>query len=224
MATLKGDTVSRVRRLIKGLKSDAFITDRFLYSMVLKYAKLFIKRKDDSNKLGRYNSLFEKFPGVSLKEVSKIEAGCIDIPTCCSFKRTVDKLPPILEGSFGPIIRDVTSIDGSIGMTRTYAKVYREMTKTSSFKYNKTQYYWLSNGYAYFPNLEWDNVDIEAMWENDISEFLCNANCCLNRQLEETHIPEDLFVEIEGNVQKELFGMLQIPSDSKNDNQSIQKS
>lgn len=221
----KGDTISRVRKLIKATNKDSFITDRFLYAMVLKYAKLFIKRKDDSNKLGRYNGLFEKFPGVELIEVSKIEAGCLDIATCCTFKRTKDKLPPILSGSFGPIIRTVTSVDGSVRLVKTYATTYVEMTKSSSFKYNKKKYFWLSNDYMYFPNLEWDYVDIDALWENDISEFLCDAeDCCLDRQSEETHIPEDLFVEIEGNIQKELLGMLQVPSNAIIDNQSIQKS
>src|SRR5690606_10985897 len=109
------------------------------------------------------------------------------------------KLPPILEGSFGPIIREVSSIDGSKEIYRTYAKLYAKMTKSSSFKYNKKQYYWLDNGYLYFPNFEWPVIDIDAMWENDITEFLCDAeDCCVDRNAERTNIPEDLFAEIEG--------------------------
>lgn len=221
--TTKGDTISRARRLIKGVKIDAFMTNRFLYSMILKFAKLYIKRMDDSNKLGRYNSLFEVLPGVELIEVDKIEA-CVSIETCCTFRRTKDQLPPILEGSFGAIIRSISSIDGSFPVRQTTAKVYADMVKSTSFKYNTNKYFWLNNGYAYFPNLEWELIDIDAMWENDISIFKCCVdNCCVDRINERTNVPESLFPEIENAVRQELMGMIQIPADAKTDHQSLQK-
>lgn len=223
--TTKGESISRVRNLIKASKQDSFITDRFLYSLILKYAKLFIKRKDDSNKLGRYTSLYQKLAGIELIEVSKIEAGCLDIQTCCTFYRTKYQLPLILEGSFGPIIRSVSSIDGSKQFYRTYPSAYSRMTKSSTFKYNKNKYYWLINGYAYFPNSDWPAVDFEAMWENDISEYECGeCGCCSDRREEKTNIPDDLFAEIESPVRQELFGILQIPEDTSTDNRNLAKS
>jgi len=49
--TTIGYTVSRVRNSIKAVKEDAFVTDRYLWSVITKYAKLFIKRQDNQNKL-----------------------------------------------------------------------------------------------------------------------------------------------------------------------------
>lgn len=217
----KGATISRIRNLVKGDKIDAFLTDKFLYSLVLKYAKLFIKRMDDSNKLGRYNSLFQKLPGVILEDISPIEAGCINIDTCYSFKRTKDELPDILEGSYGPIIRSVTSIDGSKDPIRTYAKLYVKMTHSSNFKYNKNIYYWISNNHIIFPNVEWPVVDIDAMWAEDIDEYRCDASdCCVNRREEKTNIPDSLFAEIESGVRQELLTLVQLPKDNISDNQS----
>ena len=55
MTTIQ-DTVSRIRNTVKGVKEDAFLTDRFLYSLVLKYAKLLIRRQDNENKIMRFQS------------------------------------------------------------------------------------------------------------------------------------------------------------------------
>ncbi len=217
----KGDTISRVRRLIKGIKIDAFLTNRFLYSMVLKYAKLYMKRLDDGNKLSLWNSLFEVLPGVELIPVSKIEA-CVDIDTCCEFRRTKNRLPPLLDGTYGSKIRTITTIDGTFQVYETQAKTYNKMIKSTSFKYNKNKYFWLNDGYAYFPNNEWELVDIDGLWENDIDQYKCCAdNCCVNRVDERSNIPDSLFVEIESGVRQELLNMIQVPNDDKQDGQNI---
>ena len=57
-STTIGYTVSRVRNVLKAVKEDAFLTDRFIYSVILKYAKLFIKRQDNLNMILRFNSFF----------------------------------------------------------------------------------------------------------------------------------------------------------------------
>ena len=219
----KGNTISRVRRLAKGTKIDAFLTNRFLYSMILKFAKLYIKRLDDSNKLSRWNSLFEVLPGVELIDVSKIEA-CVDIDTCCTFKRTKNPLPPMLEGTYGSKIRTISTIDGTYQIYETQAKTYSKMTKSTSFKYNKNKYFWLNNGYAYFPNMDWELVDVDALWEDSIEQYKCCADdCCVDRINERSNIPDSLFVETEDGIRQELLSMMQIPSDTKADNQSPQK-
>lgn len=219
--TTKGDTVSNVRNLVKGAKADAFITDRFLYNLVLTQAKLFIQRKDDQNKLGLYSSLYQNLPGVVLEEVSRIEAGCIDIDSGCTFKRSKDPLPKLMEGSYGEIIRTITSIDGSREVKKTIPRTYMNMRKSSTFKYNKWSYYWIRNGYVYFPDLEWDVVDIEGMWQDDITEFRCDAeDCCVDRRAERSNIPDGMFAEIEEMVRQKLMGTIQIPKDNLVDNQS----
>lgn len=218
MSTTKGDTIARARKLVKGESTEALLSNRFLYSMVLKFAKLYIKRIDDSNKLGRISTLYDLLPGVELIEVSKIEA-CVDIDLCCTFRRTKNKLPPILEGTYGPKIRSVQSIDGSVQVRETYAKIFSEMAKSSTFKYNKNKYFWIQNDYLYFPNIEWDVLDIDAMWEDNIDQYKCCAeDCCVNRLDELTHIPDYIFAEIENNVRQELLTLTQIPKDTTIDN------
>lgn len=218
----KGDTISSVRRLLKGDTLDAFLTDRFIYSQVLTIARLFIKQKDDRNTITRYSSLFQKYPGVPLVETSPIEAGCIGLKVCCTFKRSEEPLPKILEGSWGPIFRNVSSVDGSTILKQTDPKTWAYMTHSTTFKYNKTKYFWFLGDYVYFPDLPWSAVDVDAMWEDDISEFFCDApDCCVDRLTEATNIPDDLFAQIEDQVRQKLMGMAQIPPDPGQDNKSV---
>lgn len=218
--TTIGDTVSRVRNVIKGVKEDAFLTDRFLYSLILKYAKLYIRRQDTENKIMRFQSLFEPLPCVELVEVDKIEACCSGIKSGCKIMRTKDKLPLVLEGAYGPLFRTISSIDGEIEVFKTYPTTYVDMTKTSNFKYNKTKYYWYLNGYLYFPNIEWESVRIEGLWDESIAMYTCDGDVCQPRQDDQTHIPEYLFAEIEQNVLKDLGMMIQTPVEGQDDKMS----
>lgn len=219
MTTIQ-ETVSRLRNTVKGVKEDAFLTDRFLYSLVLKYAKLLIKRQDNENKIMRFQSLFEKLPCVELIEVDKIEACCGGIRSNCTIKRTKDKLPTVLEGAYGPLFRTISSIDGSIQVYKTYPSTYTNMANLPSYKYNKNKYYWYLAGYLYFPNIEWEAVTVEGLWDESIAMYICDGDPCKPRQLDDTHIPEYLFAEIEQMVVKDLLTTIQIPIENNDDNQN----
>lgn len=218
-----GESVSRVRTALKAVKEDAFLTDRQIYSIILKYGKLFIKRQDNLNKIMRYQTLFEVLPCVELIEVDKVEACCAGIKSNCKIMRTKDKVPQVMEGSYGPLFRDITSIDGSISVYRTYPGVYLNMTESTTFKYNKTKYYWYLDGHLYFPNIEWEAVRIEGLWDDNVHYLKCltEEEKCDYRQDQPTHIPDYLFAEIEQMVLREMMFTLQIPSDQKDDNQNI---
>lgn len=220
MATTIGETVSRIRNIVKGVKEDAFLTDRLLYSLVLKYAKLYIRRQDTENKIMRFQSLFEPLPCVDLIEVDKIEACCNDIKTNCTVMRTKEKLPIVLEGAYGPLFRSVTSIDGSSEVYKTYPQTYLNMTRSTNFKYNKNKYYWYLNGYLYFPNLTWESVRIEGLWDESINMYTCDGDQCAPRQYDQTHFPEYLFAEIEAAVVKDLTLLVQMPMENADDKQS----
>jgi len=222
--TTINDTVSRVRGILKAVREDAFLTDRFIYSIVLKYAKLYIRRQDNENKIMRFQSLFEPLPCVDLIEVDKVEACCADIKTKCTIMRTKEKLPVVLEGAYGPLFRTISSIDGSFECFKTYPTTYAAMTRTSTYKYNKQKYYWYLNGYLYFPNISWEAVRIEGLWDESISMYVCDGDPCKPRQEDQTHFPEYLFAEIEQNVIKELTVMLQVPVEGADDNQSVLRS
>jgi hypothetical protein len=218
--TTIGETVSRVRNVVKGVKQDAFLTDRFLYSLILKYARMYIKQQDDTMRLARMDSMFTSLC-LDLIEVDKVECGCGSIESDCFFMRSKNKIPQIMEGSFGPIIRAVSSVDISHELFKTYPTIYTAMSKSSNFKYNKRKFYWILNGYIYIPDVSWEAVRLEAIWDDDISYLTCNTKECVTRQQQQSNIPDFLFAMVEQQVLNELGMTMKIPGETTQNNQDI---
>jgi len=219
-----GEVVSRVRGQIKSESQDAFMTDRYIYSLVLKYAQLFMRRQDSANKLKKFNSVWQSLPYVELIEVDKVEAECSGVQSGCIVKRTKEKLPTFMEGYWGPLIRTVSSIDGSMEMQATNPGTYISMTKTTSHRYNTTKYFWYLNEYLYMPNIEWDAVKVEGVFEGDVSTWDCDeTNDCTPRYLQKFYVPEFLFAEIETQVLQQMFMTLKVPPEDSDNKQNVNR-
>jgi hypothetical protein len=216
--TTIGDAISRVRNTLKAVKEDPFLTDRVIYSSLLKYGQTLLKREDNQFKLMKISSIFKVLPYIELIDVDKVDAGCIGVFSGCYFKRSKDKLPTILDGAMGPVIRTTSSIDGTIEMFRTDPGTWVSMTKTTTWKYNTRKYFWYLNGYIYAPNIDWEAIRMEAIFEGKLDT--CDTDPCLIRQDDLLLFPEYLFSEIEQFVIKELTMSMQVPSDGADDSQN----
>lgn len=223
MATI-GDIISRVRSQVKAEVQDAFVTDRYLYSLIMKYGKLYMRRQDHLNRLMKYNSIWTTLPFVELIEVDKVEAHCTGIRSGCVIKRTKEKLPEFMEGTWGPLIRTVSSIDGSIEVQPTHPGIYTSMTKTTTFKYNKIKYFWYLNGHLYLPNVEWEAIKIEGVFDDDISAYTCEKDDdCIPRYEQKIAIPEYLFAEIEQQVLTIIMNTVRLPIEDADNKQHIHR-
>jgi hypothetical protein len=217
--TTIGEAISRVRNTLKAAKEDPFLTDRTIYFLLTKYGQTLLKREDNQFKLMKISSIFQVLPYLELIDVDKVEAGCIGVYSGCYFKRSKEKLPTILNGTFGPIIRTVSSIDGTIELFRTDPGTWVSMTKTTTFKYNRNIYFWYLDGYLYIPNVDWDAVRMEAIFEGQVDT--CTTDDCLIKQDQPLPFPEYLFSEIEQYTVKELTITMQVPQDGSDDSQNI---
>jgi hypothetical protein len=217
--TTIGEAISRVRNTLKAVKEDSFLTDRQIYFSITKYGKTLIKREDNQFRLMKMSQLFKVLPYVELIDVDKVEAGCVGVYSGCYFKRSKEKMPSILDGMFGPLFRTVSSIDGTLELFRTDPGTWASITKSTTFKYNKRPYFWYLNGYIYVPNVEWDAIRVEAMFENDVP--ICDEEMCTPMQDQPLNIPEYLFSEVEQFVLQELTMTIQVPGDLTDDGQNI---
>ncbi len=215
--TTIGEAISRVRNTLKAVKEDPFLTDRVIYSSLIKYGQTLLKREDNQFRLMKISSIFQVLPYIELIDVDKVEAGCLGVYSECYFKRSKEKLPTILDGAMGPIIRTTSSIDGTIEMFRTDPGTWVSMTKTTTFKYNTRKYFWYLNGYVYCPNIDWDAIRMEAIFQGVTDP--CNETCDIAQDKPLT-IPEYLFSEVEQFVVKELTMAMQVPSDGADDSQN----
>jgi hypothetical protein len=216
--TTIGEAITRVRNTLKAVKEDPFLTDRTIYFSLMKYSQTLIKREDNQFRLMKMSQIFQVLPYIELIDVDKVEAGCVGVYSECYFKRSKDKLPSILNGMFGPIIRTTSSIDGSIEMFRTDPGTWVSMTRTTTFKYNTRPYFWYLNGYVYCPNIDWDAIRMEAIFENNT--VTCDTDPCLIQQDQPLNIPEYLFSEVEQFVVKELTMAISVPTDGADDSQN----
>jgi hypothetical protein len=216
--TTIGEAISRVRNTLKAVKEDPFLTDRTIYYSLLKYAQTLIKREDNQFKLMKISSIFSVLPYIEMIDVDKVDAGCIGIFSGCYFKRSKEKLPTILDGVFGPIIRTVSSIDGTIEMYRTDPGTWVSMTKTTTWKYNRNFYFWYLDGYLFAPNIDWDAIRMEAIFEGKLDT--CTTEECGIKQDQQFALPEYLFSEAEQFVIKELTMTMQVPTDGADDSQN----
>ena len=217
--TTVGEAISRVRNTLKAVKEDPFLTDRTIYFSLIKYAKTLIKREDNQFRLMKMSSIFKVLPYVELIDVDKVEAGCVGVYSECYFKRSKEKLPTILNGMFGPIIRTVSSIDGSIEMFRTEPGTWVSITKSTTFKYNKRPYFWFLDGYLYAPNVDWDAIRVEAIFEGQLDTCETEDQCEVFQNTAFV-LPEYLFSEVEQFVVKELTMSMSIPTDGPDDSQN----
>lgn len=220
--TTIGEAISRVRNTVKAVREDSFLTDRTIYFLIIKYGKTLLKREDNQNRLMKISSLFNYLPYVELIDVDKVEAGCAGIYSGCYFKRTKYKLPDVFTGMFGPIFRTVSTIDGTIKIFRTEPGTFVSMSKTTSFKYNTRKYFWFQDGYLYLPNVDWDAIKVEAIFEGSLGDFICDSkDACLPKHDQQLSLPEYLFSEIEQYVVQELTIMMKVPADNTDDSQNI---
>tara|TARA_Y100001938_G_C7935874_1_gene351739 strand:- start:100 stop:771 length:672 start_codon:yes stop_codon:yes gene_type:complete len=222
--TTIGEAISRLRGQLKAESEDSFMTDRYIYSLIKKYAQLLMRRQDHASKLMKFNSVWQELKYVDLIEVDKIEAHCSGVQTGCIIKRTKNKLPTFMQGYWGPLIRTVSSIDGSVEIQPTTPGGYTSMTKTTTFKYNNNKYYWFIDGYLYLPNVDWDAIRLEGVFEEDISKWTCeDEDDCVPRYLQNIYIPEFLFSEIEQQILQIGFTSIKVPPEDADNKQNINR-
>ena len=215
--TTIGEAISRVRNTLKAVKEDAFLTDRTIYYSMIKYGQTLLKREDNQFRLMKISSIFNVLPYIELIDVDKVEASCIGVYSECYFKRSKEKLPTILNGMFGPLIRTTSSIDGTIEMFRTDPGTWVSMTRTTTWRYNTKKYFWFLNGYLYCPNTDWDAIRMEAIFEGVTDPCTEDCDIAQNKQLS---LPAYLFSEVEQFVIKELTMTMSIPTDGSDDGQN----
>lgn len=222
--TTNGEIISQIRNQIKAVRQDAFLTDRFIYSIISKHAAWLMKREDSTNKLMRFNSIFQTLDSVELEEVDRIEAAqCVGISSGYTLMRTKDSLPIFRYGYWGPLIRRVMSIDGQIEFQPISATNYNTLSRSKNFKYNKTHYYWYSDGRLYFPDISWPAISVEGVFDDDIEKYKCpdceDAKCKKKQELS-FNVPDYLYAEMQSRVLQEMFALYQIPPDQVHDNQN----
>ena len=78
MSTI-AEAISRIRGQVKAEVQDAYVTDRYIFSLIEKFAQVLMRRQDSLNKLMKFNSVWKALPYVELIDVDKGGVGVNDI-------------------------------------------------------------------------------------------------------------------------------------------------
>lgn len=200
--------ISQLRDLIKERSADSTYTNQFLYQILSKHAKWLIRRETRAGRIYRSVSLFQTLKCFEVMEASTIE-GC-DIDIKCKIYRTVAKLPSAWEDANGLMIKEVKSIDGSHVFAQISPSQWVNLNTSPYSKYSKSNYYFYSNGYLYFPKKAPKLINIVAYFIDDISQYCscCEENKKCTRFLDQVfRIPEWIEAEVFAKALEELVGI-----------------
>lgn len=220
------EAISRVRNIVKSVKEDAFLTDRFIYSLIKKYGYAVLQKEINIGGL-RYSNLYTKLPYIELVDISTVEIPeCFNvvIPTGCSIKRSKSRLPKTFSSSNGLMIRTVASLDYSKKYYFSHPEAFNHIMNISiNKKWNKNGYFYIdSDDYLYIFNDDVKAVLVEGLFVDYTNFLSCdNKFQCQSATDFIAPFPDHLFAEIESYVLKELLMLIQIPSDNSDDSKSI---
>ena len=226
------EAIYKVKKLFREVNADSRLSNKFAFSLLETATKWLIPRESDKQRLVRNDRIFQKVKCVKVIEAPLIDP-CCGIKSKCTIYRTEDKLPPLYEDDSGVIIRNVTTIDGQVSLFKIKPSEWeRKQSNPWIDKEKKNKFFFFSDGYLYFPNGSWKMVEVDALFNRDISDLdLCDDKGTCGDETKQCKpfldrmfiFPDYLEAQMYDAVKKDLFEIyekLQEKSNqiNKNDN------
>src|SRR5688572_20690325 len=142
--------INTFRKMIQERTADSTYTNRDLYNVLMPHARWLIKREIHSGRIYNNNSFFQTLGCVPVDEVSTIDP-CCPVKVNCKIYRTRDKLPETWIDSNGPVLRSVTSVDGSTDFFMISPTNWQNKKNDPYQKQSSLKYVFPGDGYLWFP-------------------------------------------------------------------------
>lgn len=216
------EIIQRIQSLYsKGVHSDdTRLRNRHIYNKLVSVNNFLLKRELENGKKISDNA-YSILDCQSLVEDTITDCHCFEDPFCKVF-RTKCEIPEITYLNNKPLIKSVTSIDGSVIFN--YVD-FEKIKYISGNKYtNKNPYFFIKNNYFYFLNINKIRVvRIVALFKNPVEVYTYNCDNkiedCIDIYSKEFPTDEKLIEPIIELTVKELVEMFsQIQQDLTNDN------
>lgn len=149
------EIISLVKNELNSITLDDRLSGRYIFSKIIVYTDIIIKREADSRRLFNSTNLFKKVDCFELKE-SNISCSSISLP-CKSFMKSTIQIPDFYSSIYGNLLI-VSSIDESNRFEQTTPENYKNILNRE-FK-PRTGYYWINNGYLVIPDSLVSNVSL----------------------------------------------------------------
>jgi len=167
MAT-KRNLIETFREMLRERNADSTYTNQFLYSILSEHAKWLIRREVSAGRIYVNNSIFQTLSCVDVIEVSTIDE-CCPIKTNCKIYRTKNKLPDMWIDNSGPVLKSVSSVDGSTDFFYTNATTWQSKRNDPYNRMSNMKYTFFSDNYLWFPEHNPHKVNIYGFFQDDLA-------------------------------------------------------
>ena len=174
MIKSNGSFVAEVRKHLKALNKDDYISSRFILSVAKTYVDYLINSRPLSTTM-REVDMFTYVRCLPMKRIKAVSCPVAEFRTCDKIMVSKCKLPDIYSGKGGFIVESITNIDDSVK--------YEILRSPSDFAFSKKRqfgsqikYCYIVNSYLYILNSLSEIVHINAMFENEV-EALKLSEC-----------------------------------------------
>lgn len=212
----KRQVIDSLRNKLRERNADSNYSNQFLYQTLLEQAKWLIKREINSGRIYKNVAFFQTLFCQDVIETSLIDP-CCPIKTNCKIYRTKCKLPDFWIDEDGPIIKSVTSIDGSTYFEMTTPTTWQSKKIDPYQKKSKQMYAFYSEGYIWFPENNPHKINILGFWTDDVSDRNgCVDNPCVRYLDTQFMIPDWLEAEMMAKAVELLAGVSKrLPEDEE---------
>lgn len=165
----KRQVIDSLRNKLRERNADSNYSNQFLYQTLIEQAKWLIKREINSGRIYKNVAFFQMLQCQNVIETSLVDP-CCPVKTNCKIYRTECKLPDFWIDEDGPILKNVTSVDGSTSFEMTTPTTWEDIKIDPYQKKSKQKYAFYSDGYIWFPEHNPHKINILGFWTDDISD------------------------------------------------------
>lgn len=214
----KRTVIETFRKMLQEVGADSNYTNQFLYNTLLPVAMGLIKREISAGRIYKNTKFFQTLKCQEVIEVSTI-GDCCPIRTDCVIYRTKCKVPDAWQDVLGPIIKTITSVDGTTGFFYTTPTTWQNKRQDPYQRMSSEKYAFFADGYLWFPEHNPHLINIFGFFMDDISQFnTCSSSEECVRYLDtQFPIPDWVLAETYGKAVQLLAPSKQSPEDEQPD-------
>lgn len=165
----KRTTIDSLRRKLNEVNADTTYSNQFLYQTLLEQAKWLIRRETTAGRVWGSSALFQPL-NIRVLEVPLIDS-CLPIKSGCRIFRSAEKLPDFWEDANGPLLKSVSSVDGSTDFFYTTSAAWMQKKKDPYKIKSTTKYVFFEDGYLWFPEHNPHFAVVQGFYTDDIAMY-----------------------------------------------------
>lgn len=205
---LNKEIVAQVIGDLRAMQIDDRISERYVLSKLKDYNSLFLKRENEQLRLYSDNNVWFSVTCLQMEPLDYTKCNDVTVNKEIPYMRSTEPIPEIYSSAIGPLIREVTTLDGSKIFRYTSPSEYKAISKRK-YKDKSTAYFWFDgNRHLILPDVSFEIISITAAFRDPFRAKLiddCKQESCINPMEDPFLCPGHLLSTVRGETVKDLF-------------------